>query len=54
MTYLINTLSVLAAMFIWCNLVGYLGARLSLYLDNQAVEANKQPAVTTSSETVET
>jgi len=54
MTYLINTLYVLAAMFIWCEVVGYLGARLSLYLDNSSVETNKQPAVTTSGETVET
>jgi hypothetical protein len=35
MTYLINTLSVLAGIFILCNVVGYLAFRLELYLDNQ-------------------
>jgi hypothetical protein len=40
MTYLINTLSVLAAMFIWCEVVGYLAFRLELYLDNIFDETN--------------
>jgi hypothetical protein len=35
MTYLINTLSVLAAMFIWCEVAGYWMMRVELYLDNQ-------------------
>ena len=34
MTYLINTLSVLAAMFIWCEVWGYWFYRVELYLDN--------------------
>ncbi len=35
MTYLINTLSVLAGIYILCNVVGYLAFRLELYLDNK-------------------